>query len=491
MIIVGIVLAGALIGLFLLGLLYSSFYIKSPPDIATILTGGRSGIRIIRGGAALRRPIVERIDRLSISPFEMQITVEKAYSFQGVPVNVEATALIRYGSTDEAIRTAAERFLSSRREDVEVTVREILTGHVRSIVAKMTVEQLNSSREELVKQVISEAGTDFGRLGMELDVLTIKHISDEVGYLDALGQAQTAAVKRDATIGQAEADRDAQIKSAAARQAGAVAQAAAEAAIAEANRDRDVRIAQATASVQQENARAEQSGPLASAEAKKAVVAAEVAVKEQEQRANIEVERQRVEREKQAREADVVVPARAQQEAAILSSEGEKQAAINRAEGERQRLSQEGEGQSAARLALAKATQAELIAQAEGTKAQLLAEAEGKDRLAQALNNYDEAAMRLELTPKLFNELPAIVQAAASPLGNVDRIVLIDNGSDGSSSSLGKLVGQVPGSIAAGLETLRALGIDLSSLMTVRKQDNGSKNGTKQTTDGTNSGAPH
>ncbi|HEU5402933.1 MAG TPA: hypothetical protein VFU86_16350, partial [Terriglobales bacterium] len=81
--------------------------------------------------------------------------------------------------------------------------------------------------------------------------------------------------------------------------------------------------------------------------------------------------------------------------------------------------------------------------------------------------------------------------AAASPLGNVDRIVLIDNGSDGSSSSLGKLVGQVPGSIAAGLETLRALGIDLSSLMTVRKQDTGSKNGTNQTADGTNSGAPH
>lgn len=56
------------------------------------------------------------------------------------------------------------------------------------------------------------ASPDVGRMGIEILSFTIKDIEDQVGYLDSLGKTQTAAVKREADIGVAEASRDAGIR---------------------------------------------------------------------------------------------------------------------------------------------------------------------------------------------------------------------------------------------------------------------------------------
>ena len=56
------------------------------------------------------------------------------------------------------------------------------------------------------------ASPDVGRMGIEILSFTIKDIFDQVEYLNSLGKAQTAKVKRDADIGVAEANRDAGIR---------------------------------------------------------------------------------------------------------------------------------------------------------------------------------------------------------------------------------------------------------------------------------------
>lgn len=459
-----LVIGGIILAILLLGVVYSSYYITSPPDIVTILTG-RKGFRIVRGGAALRIPVIERMDTMSIAPFELPITVKNAYSQQGVPINAEATALVRFGSTEQAIKTAVERFLTVDRKVLQQTVQEILTGHMRSIIAKMTVEELNSSREKLVQQVTNEAGADFGRIGMELDVLTIKHITDDVGYLDALGRKRTAEVKRDAEIGEAEATRDAMVRSAEARRAGETAQAEADGAIAEATQKRDVRMAQADALVKTEQARAAQAGPLAEAVAKRDVVAAEVAVDEQRERSSIAVEEQRILSEQKSQEAQIVVPARARREAEIAVSEGERQAAINRAEGEERRLTALGQGEANARKSKAEALQQELEAEAAGDKAKLLAQAEGRQKLADAQNAFAEAGLKLEILPEIIRVLPQVVREAAAPFEKVGRIVMIDGGGNGQSGPIEKFGRTVPMMVGQGVEILRALGIDIGKIM--------------------------
>lgn len=56
------------------------------------------------------------------------------------------------------------------------------------------------------------AAPDVGRMGIEILSFTIKDVYDDVQYLASLGKAQTAAVKRDADVGVAEANRDAGIR---------------------------------------------------------------------------------------------------------------------------------------------------------------------------------------------------------------------------------------------------------------------------------------
>jgi len=69
-------------------------------------------------------------------------------------------------------------------------------------------------------KLTTEAAGDLEKMGIGLDALTIQEISDDEGYLDALGKRRTAEVKRDAEIGQAEANRDSKIKASLALQEG-------------------------------------------------------------------------------------------------------------------------------------------------------------------------------------------------------------------------------------------------------------------------------
>merc|ERR1719210_2049642 len=54
----------------------------------------------------------------------------------------------------------------------------------------------------------------LGKKGIEILSFTIKDVYDNVDYLSSLGKSQTAAVKRDAEIGVAQANRDAGIREA-------------------------------------------------------------------------------------------------------------------------------------------------------------------------------------------------------------------------------------------------------------------------------------
>ena len=71
---------------------------------------------------------------------------------------------------------------------------------------------LVTDRDSFASLVREVASPDVGRMGIEVLSFTIKDIFDQVEYLNSLGKAQTAKVKRDADIGVAEANRDAGIR---------------------------------------------------------------------------------------------------------------------------------------------------------------------------------------------------------------------------------------------------------------------------------------
>lgn len=440
MIQLAILAGGVVLAVLLLGWLLVSNYIKVPPNEVAVFTGaGRQ--RTVTGGAAIRIPGLQRVDRMSLEPFNVVAAARAVLSKDGVPVDVEAVASVKFGSETTALATAVERFLTTDREDIRKQVTEMLTGNLRNIVSQMTVEELNGDRDGFTRRVREEAESSYGVIGMVLDVLSIQNIADANGYLAALGRKRIAEVVAAAEIGEAEAKRGATIKAAVAEQEGRRAQAEAQAQIAESERDRDVRVAEARSATEAANATAAQAGPLAEARAQVEVARAEAETARIREEANIAVEQQRALRAAEAQRADVIIPAEAKKQADVIVAEGAKQARVLQSEAE--------------------------LAEARNQAEALKLDAEAQRELAEALAQFNDPALRAQALPKIIEQLPVLVQAMAEQLGQIDRLVVIDGGGSGQESDpLSRLLNGGPQAIAKALEQVGAMtGINLTEIL--------------------------
>lgn len=502
-----IVILVVALSLVIAAFLFARNYIKVSPNVVAVLSGRRRtlpdgrvvGYRMVKGGAALRIPLLEKVEYLHLNVMTIPLEIKRAYTLKGVPVSVKAVANVKIRGDDTSLQAAAERFLGMTHVEIQKVIFQTLEGHLRSILGTLTVEEINNDRTSFAQKLTSEAATDLEKMGLGVDNLTIQEISDEEEYLNALGKKRTAEVKRDAAIGEAEATRDSKIKSALAMQEGEQAKFKAEAEIAQAQRDFMIRQAQYAAEVETQKAKAGQAGPLAEASARQAVVAEQVRIDRTRTQEMIQVQEQEVLRRQKELEATVIKPANAEREAAIIRAEASKQAAILEAEGQRaamislaqaaqERLKMEGQGRAAAVEAEGRAEASRIeaigLAQAKAIEAQGMAEAAAIQRKAEAWKQFNDAA-KLQT---VLEKLPAIIQAStgvfgaiAAPLGNIDKLVVIDSGNgDSGGSGLSRLAKTGPTVVFNLLQQLEALGLTLPNVMSQigRGESTGAADGT-------------
>jgi len=489
-----VVILAVVLAVFIAGWLFSRNYIKVSPNAVAVFSGRKRklpdgrlvGYRMVKGGAALRIPLLEKVEYLSLNVMTIPLEIKRAYTLKGVPVSVKAVANVKIRSDDTSLQAAAERFLGMTHDQIQRVIFQTLEGHLRSILGTLTVEEINNDRQSFAQKLTSEAAADLEKMGLGVDVLTIQEISDEEEYLNALGKRRTAEVKRDATIGEAEATRDAKIKSALALQEGERARFSAEAEIAQAQRDFMIRQAQYQAEVETQKATAAQAGPLSQAKARQGVVAEEVKVERQRTLEMISVQEQEVQRKQRELEATVIKPAEADRLAAIVRAEADKQAAILQAEGrrsaliamaeaEQEKLRKEGFGRAAAVEAEGKAEAAKIeaigLAQAKAIEAQGVAEATAILRKADAWKQFNDAAKLqtiLEKLPAIIQSSTGVFGAVAAPLGNIDKLVVIDQGggtAGAGNSGLERLAKTSPSVVFNLLQQLEALGLNLPAVL--------------------------
>jgi flotillin len=509
-VVIVVIIVGFLISLMLL----SRNYIKVSPNQAAVISGRRRkladgtmvGYRQVRGGATLVIPFLEKVEYLNLNVLTVPLSTSRAYTVQGVPVSVKAVANVKIKGDDESLRAAAERFLGMPPDEYQQLVFQTLEGHLRAILGTLTVEEINNDRQSFAQKLTTEAAGDLEKMGIGLDALTIQEISDDEGYLDALGKRRTAEVKRDAEIGEAEAKRDSKIKASIALQEGEKVRLATEAQIAESTRETEIKRAKFEAEIEKERATARQAGPLSDAKAKQEVVAEEVRIEKVRTQEQISVQEQEVLRKEKELEATVVKKAEAErraailkaqgeQEAAILAAEGRKQAQIAQAEAEAQKLQREGQGRAAAieaegraeaeriraqGLAEAEKIEAQGLAQAKAIEAQGLAEAVAIKEKATAWREFNEAARLqtvLEKLPGIIEATAPVFKAVSEPLGNIDKVVMIDNGSNGNGSGgINRFAQTGPTVVFSLLQQLQALGLNLPEILSqLGVQQNGDK----------------
>ncbi len=326
------------VALFAIVRIVSRNYIKVAPNEVLVIYGrkyatpdgeAKQGYKLVTGGATFVIPLLEQFHVLSTSAFQVKFSVNRVPSEQGVRVTVNAVASLKIGSDHTMLNEAVKRFLDQDIHGIQQFALEVLEGGLRGVVATMTVEQLVKNRTDFGARVQETVTGDLQKLGLIVDNFLIQDISDEEGYIDALGRRQTSEVKRDAAIGEADAKRDEDIrvaqaqkeadeKSSAARQAGETAKANATRQISNATRERDTKVAENDAFVAAERAKITISAEIAAAEKDKQLKVARVAADEAEIEARTKLQEKEQKRRDAELQATIIVQANREKEASVV-----------------------------------------------------------------------------------------------------------------------------------------------------------------------------
>ncbi len=399
---------------------------------------GRRNLKVVRGGGVIVLPLIHKVGKLKLTARQINVNLADAVTRQGIKVAVQGVATFKIGADDESIRNAAERFLEAQEEQVDSIVKNVLEGSLRSIVGTLTVEELNLDRQKFQQAVQDAAKGDLATSGLQIDSFTIQAIRDESGYMELIGQQETARRERDARMAKAAADQEAAVREAEAEQI-------------KINAARDVSLRRAETETQTAaaNARAAQAGPLAEAEATQEVT------RKQTELAQLEAART-----EQELVATTVRPAEAEAAAQIRRAEGAKGAAIAQAQGDAERVKLAGEAQARVVEITAEATakQTTLEGNAEAGIVLSKGEAEAKALAlrAEAYRQFNEAA----IIQTVLSQLPEIVRAAAEPMGNIDNLTVLSN--EGASD----VVRNVTRTVTEAGTTVKGLtGIDIPAML--------------------------
>jgi flotillin len=431
---------------------------------ALVITGGKGGdapVKVVIGSGVFVVPFVQRSASISLDATEVPMRVDEGVTSDKIKVTVDAVALAKIDGTPEGVRAAAQRFLG-REEQVPGVVATVLAGALRGVVGNMTVEEVLADRVKFATEIRAEAEKALAESGLRIDTLQINAIrSEPADYIENLGRPQAAEVRRAAEIAEAENTRQS-----------AEAQASARIAIAEANKKAVLREAEFKKETDAAQAEADAVGPKIAAAQRAEITRAEQANAEQE----ATLTKLKLDSDVRAKADAELYAAQKAAEATLFTRQKEADAALYGAEkdaaaravaveraaaAEKVRLESEGTGLANSLkvqgLAQAEATRATGIADAEAIKAKGQAEAEVKELLAQAYAKYGEQAV----IDQVLAALPAMLEAAAKPLGNIDNITVLGeaSGAHGVTGLATELVTKVPAVVKA------ATGLDITALL--------------------------
>ncbi|MBN2029577.1 flotillin family protein [bacterium] len=308
-----ILFAGALFIMLIIVFVKANLVICQPNEVVIIAgrtkkmaDGSMRGYRILRGGRGFRRPIIESVRRLSLNAMPIEIRLTKALSKGIIPINIDGQANVKIaGSEDEGLNHAIERFLGKNLNEIAAVAKETIEGNLRGLLATVTPEEANAQRLKLAEAVVEEASADLRKLGLVLDFVKIQNISDEQGYLEAIGRQKNAEVVKNARIAEATAEAEAKIVTAEEKRRGSVAEAQAQMEIVEAEN----RLYVHRSSLESKSNEARE----------KAKVAGEIARITEEKK----LEAERILLNEKKYRAEVIIPAEAEKKASELKARGE------------------------------------------------------------------------------------------------------------------------------------------------------------------------
>ena len=378
--------------------------------------GGVSSARCIHGGAAFIWPVFQSYAFLDLTPISIECNLTNALSKQNIRVDVPCRFTVGISTESDSMTNAAERLLGQRLENIQDLAKDILFGQLRLVIATMDIEEINSDRDKFLLAVSNNVEIELKKIGLKLINVNVTDITDESGYLEALGKEAAAKAINDAKKSVAEKHRDGEIGQANAQKDQRIQVAAANASAIDGENQAKIEVAQSEALRREREAEA-----LRQATAAEAVQAAKA--KQEAYIAQQSAEQTRAELEKATQTADVIVKAQISKQQAEIEAEAQAEVVRRKAKGE------------------ADAIFAKMEAEAKGNQEILTKQAEGMRKLVEAAGGDANAAVKLIVADKL-EELISIQVEAIKNI-KIDKITVWDTGAgaDGKGSTANFLSG--------------------------------------------------
>ena len=481
-------------------------YKRCPSNRILVIYGSTSkkgqAAKCVAGGAHFVYPVIQDYAWLSLEPMQIEIPLRGALSYENIRVNVPSVFTVAIGTSEDLMLNAAMRLLGLTLIGIKKQAEDIIFGQLRQVIASMPIDDINRDREKFLVNIQQSLEPELRKIGLVLINVNITDITDESGYIEAIGQkaaseaiqkargdvaenermgainvanaereksVRVAQANRDMNIGTREAERDQQIQIANLSKEQAIGEQSAlfiqETEIKEAERDMRVKIA----NLSKEQAIGEQSArfiqeseikeaeremrvKIANANAKaiegenqsKAVVAAsnaELMIREAE--AFKAGGTQRVIAEAAVKEAEHLAQAKAADAEAVRIEAQERAKLEAPAKAEKAKIIVEAEAEAERRKVEATGTAAEIYAkleaQARGEYEILARKGDGLRRIIDACGSAD-AAFRLLMLEHFDN----LIESSATAISNIkfDKIVVWDgNGKDGTTATSNWLSG--------------------------------------------------
>ncbi|MCG3197473.1 MAG: flotillin family protein [Candidatus Omnitrophica bacterium] len=532
--VMGVALAALVVFMFLVML--GKRYKRCPSNAILVIYGKiRKGdsAKCIHGGAAFVLPLLQDYAYLHLEPIQIEIPLKDALSMENIRISVPSVFTVAIGTEPQIMQNAAIRLLGLDTVAIKKQAEDIIFGQLRQVIASMKIDDINRDREKFLASIQHSLEPELRKIGLVLINVNIKDITDESGYIEAIGkkaaseaiqrargdvaeeqkkgEIRVAEAERDKMVSVALAgkDREIGVRDAQREQAVRVAEMQKEQAVGEQRAgferdtqvrlsERDMRIAVANASKEQavgeQQAAFERDVQVKAAERDMRVSVAEANARaiegENQSKAAIananatlrfkEAEALQLGESRMEEAKAAVIEAKAKALAKAALAEAERIEAERRAELEAPAKAEKAQTIVEAEAAAEKmrieaegeasAIFAKLAAEARGQYEILAKKGQGLGEIVQAVGDPQSAFQLL-----LLEQLDTLAKTSAQAISNIkfDKVIVWENGGADGAGSTSKFLSNLAGTLPPMLQVLKEIGgVEIpESLIRVRGTD--------------------
>ena len=403
-----------------------SRYKKCPSDKIMVVYGSigknrdgtKRSAKCIHGGAEFVIPVFQSYAYLDLTPISIQVDLQNALSRQNIRIDVPSRFTVGISTEDGVMQNAAERLLGLQLSEIQELSKDIIFGQLRLVIATMDIEEINTDRDKFLEAVSGNVETELKKIGLRLINVNVTDISDESGYISALGKEAAAKAINDAKKSVAEQERDGSIGEAQANMQQRIKVAEADSVAIQGENEAKMKIAMSDAALKEKQAEA-----LKIATTAEKIQAAKAL--EESYAAEQAAELARRAKEQATLEADIIVRAEAKKREMELEAEAEAEQVRRRAQGE------------------ADAIYAKMQAEARGMQEILSKQAEGFADIIKSAGGNADAALKMLIADKLEDLMRVQVDAIKNI--KIDKVTVWDGGqsADGKTSTANFISGMM------------------------------------------------